>query len=106
MPKPTQTPGLEFAHKQIAEISKSYFVDQAPANVEVNAPRALIQTVGEGQIQGIRWMLRQPLVKAAPELLAMLYAVLPAVEEADEFNKLTHKNGPKVRALIAKVDGR
>ena len=46
------------------------------------------------------------LISSAPDMLEMLYAVLPAVEEADEFNKPTHKNGPKVRALIAKAEGR
>ena len=46
------------------------------------------------------------LISAAPEMLEMLYIVLPAVEEADEFNKPTHKNGPKVRAIIAKAEGR
>lgn len=46
------------------------------------------------------------LIASAPEMLEMLYTVLPAVEEADEFNKPTHKNGPKVRALIAKAEGR
>lgn len=35
----------------------------------------------------------------------MLYAVLPSVEEADEFNKPTRKLGPLVRALIKKAEG-
>lgn len=45
------------------------------------------------------------LIAAAPELLEMLYTVLPSVEEADEFNKPTKKLGPVVRRLIAKIEG-
>lgn len=45
------------------------------------------------------------LIAAAPDLLEMLYLALPYVEESDEFNKPTHKLGPKVRALLAKAKG-
>lgn len=41
-----------------------------------------------------------------PEMLEMLYTVLPSVEESDEFNKPSKKLGPIVRALIAKAEGR
>lgn len=46
------------------------------------------------------------LIAAAPELLEMLYTVLPAVEESDEFNKPSMKLAPKVRALISKAEGK
>ena len=45
------------------------------------------------------------LIAAAPELLDMLYLALPSVEEADEFNKPTRKLGPKIRALLKKIEG-
>ena len=60
---------------------------------------------GVGQTEA-ETVMNARLISAAPEMLEMLYIVLPAVEEADEFNKPTHKNGPKVRAIIAKAEGR
>ncbi len=46
------------------------------------------------------------LIASAPEMLEMLYTVLPAVEESDEFNKPGKKLGTIVRNLIAKAEGR
>lgn len=42
----------------------------------------------------------------APEMLEMLYKLLPCAEESDEFNKPSHKIGPRVLALIAKAEGK
>lgn len=46
------------------------------------------------------------LIASAPDMLEMLYTVLPSVEESDEFNKPSKKLGPIVRALISKAEGR
>lgn len=46
------------------------------------------------------------LIVTAPEMLEMLYELLPYAEESDEFNKPSHKIGPRVLALIAKAEGR
>lgn len=46
------------------------------------------------------------LIAVAPDMLEMLYTVLPAVEESDEFNKPGKKLGTIVRNLIAKAEGR
>lgn len=46
------------------------------------------------------------LMSMAPEMLEMLYTVIPSVEEADEFNKPSKKLGPLVWALISKAEGR
>jgi len=63
-----QTPP-KFVAAKLREIRAGYFLDAPPVQVEVNAPRALMQTIGEGWSQGIAWMLRQPLYAAAPDLL-------------------------------------
>ena len=46
------------------------------------------------------------LIAVAPDMLEMLYTVLPAVEESDEFNKPGKKLGTIVRNLIARAEGR
>ena len=52
-------------------------------------------------------MKTQKEVKAqhTPELLEMLYTLLPCAEESDKFNKPSHQLAPKVKALIAKAEG-
>lgn len=95
----------EFVKQKMIGVAKDYFVDCAPATIEINAPRALMQCKGEGILQGIDWMLNQSIYAAAPELLEMLYLALPSVEESDEFNKPTHKLGQKVRVLLSKAEG-
>lgn len=59
----------------------------------------------EGNNPGSECGANARLIAVAPEMLEMLYAVLPAAEEADQFNKPDRKLGPKVRALIAKATG-
>lgn len=61
-----------FIESKLQEIHNDYFLNDNPALVDVNAPRALMQSVGEGWAQGIRWVTAQPLYAAAPRLLAAL----------------------------------
>lgn len=45
------------------------------------------------------------LIASAPDMLEMLYRLLPCAEESDQFNKADRKLAPEVRALIAKATG-
>lgn len=56
-------------------------------------------------IGGHEALANAKLIGAAPELLDMLYLALPSVEESDEFNEPTRKLGPKIRALLKKIEG-
>ena len=62
----------KFVEDRIKEIRKDSFQDAECATIDINAPRALIQCEGHGQLVGIHWMLTQPLYAAAPDMLKAL----------------------------------
>lgn len=80
--KPSAAPKPKFVEDHIREIRKQAFLDSAPACVEVNGPRALIQCTGEGQLAGIGWVLRQPLYAASPDLLKTALALVAILDTA------------------------
>ena len=66
--KSVAIPTLVASH--IEDVRVDGHLHTEPARVDVNAPLALIQAMAEGHLQGIGWMLRQPMYAVAPELLA------------------------------------
>lgn len=103
----THTPEApKFVKDHIQDVRVDAQLHREPALVDVNAPLALIQCTGEGHIQGIGWMLRQPLYAAAPDLLNAAREALAAVTDDGE------SAGPDwayiervLRAAIAKATG-
>lgn len=72
----------KFVLDKIASIRTGTFQDEKPALVDVNAPKALIQCTGNGQLQGIAWMLKQPLYATAPDVLSNLKEVVRSADMA------------------------
>lgn len=91
------TPGPKFVQEHIRDIRKSTFQDSEPALVDINSPRALVQCNGSGHLEGIEWMLRQPLYAAASDLLK-------AAKEAEKVLDL-HTLWPEIE-IWAKREGR
>lgn len=91
-PPELKMPGFVADH--IKDTRERGFLNSPPANVDVNAPRALIQCVSEGHLQGIGWMLGQTLYASAPKMLA-------ALKEAAAVMKAQNKGCCLVSVLAA-----
>ena len=99
---------------KISEIHSRYFLDDAPELVAINAPRALMQTMGEGWSQGIRWVISLPLYAAAPDLLEALEIICRQLEKGRSYapGMATSRDfcmGDALntaRAAVAKAEGR
>lgn len=87
---------------KIKEVGKSHFLSEPPANVAVNAPKALMQTHGEGFISGLLWVERQPLYAAAPDLLKAAILSVRSLEQGAAPSWALDT----LRAAIAKAEGR
>jgi hypothetical protein len=95
--KSQHTPEIK---KKLDEIHIGYYLDSPPAIVDVNAPRALMQAIGEGWSQGIRWTVSQPLYAAAPELLEALKLLVAIYGDDDTTATDQAKNA------VAKAEGK
>jgi len=111
MAKVKETPKKypKFIDEKIREIRKQTFLDDEPENVQVNAPRALTQVSGEGQLIGICWVLRQPLYAAAPDLLTVCEGIaflglMNKNYKPEDILVMLSKLADKARAAIAKAE--
>jgi hypothetical protein len=97
----------KFVADHIEDVRIDSFLHEEPAIVDVNAPRALMQATGEGHLQGIGWMLRQPLYAAAPEglTLAKIVADMKHLGGEDRRNQeiVAYE---LAKSIIAKAEGR